>query len=154
MERKNIWSTYNASQLTELHEINEKYKRCLDEGKTERECVNLTIQMAKAAGYQDLKEVMCAHPDYRVAQRNIKKKENKKTFAGLTYEYMRDYLILHTSPEEEAEAVAELDEMILIARCHTPNFSYATIKKWFLRKFPEVAEFGTIEAEYKAQFAI
>jgi hypothetical protein len=104
--------------------------------------------------YQDLKEVMCAHPDYRVAQRNIKKKENKKTFAGLTYEYMRDYLILHTSPEEEAEAVAELDEMILIARCHTPNFSYATIKKWFLRKFPEVAEFGTIEAEYKAQFAI
>lgn len=104
--------------------------------------------------YQDLKEVMCDHPDYRVAQRNIKKKENKKTFAGLTYEYMRDYLILHTSPEEEAEAVAELDEMILIARCHTPNFSYATIKKWFLRKFPEVAEFGTIEAEYKAQFAI
>ena len=104
--------------------------------------------------YQDLKEVMCAHPDYRVAQRNIKKKENKKTFAGLTYEYMRDYLILHTSPEEEEEAVAELDEMILIARCHTPNFSYATIKKWFLRKFPEVAEFGTIEAEYKAQFAI
>ena len=58
------------------------------------------------------------------------------------------------STEEEAEAVAELDEMILIARCHTPNFSYATIKKWFLRKFPEVAEFGTIEAEYKAQFAI
>jgi len=103
--------------------------------------------------YQDLKEVMCAHPDYRVAQRNIKKKENKKTFAGLTYEYMRDYIILHTTPEEEAEAVAELDEMILIARCHTPNFSYSTIKKWFLRKFPEVAEFGTIEAEYKAQFA-
>ena len=58
MDRKNVWSTYNASQLTELHEINEKYKRCLDEGKTERECVNLTIQMAKAAGYQDLKEVL------------------------------------------------------------------------------------------------
>ena len=58
MERKNVWSTYNASQLTELHEINEKYKRCLDEGKTERECVKLTIQMAKAAGYQDLKEVL------------------------------------------------------------------------------------------------
>ena len=58
MDRKNVWSTYNASQLTELHEINEKYKRCLDEGKTERECVKLTIQMAEAAGYQDLKEVL------------------------------------------------------------------------------------------------
>ena len=45
--------------------------------------------------YQDLKEVMCAHPDYRVAQRNIKKKENKKTFAGLTYEYMESYIKSH-----------------------------------------------------------
>ena len=58
MERKNIWSTYNASQLAELHDINEKYKRCLDAGKTERECVKLTIQMAEAAGYQKLNEVL------------------------------------------------------------------------------------------------
>ena len=58
MERKNVWTTYNDSQLEELHEINEKYKRCLDAGKTERECVTLTIQMAEAAGYKDVKEVL------------------------------------------------------------------------------------------------
>lgn len=54
MERKNIWTTYDEAQLKELHEINEKYKECLDKGKTERECVNLTVEMAEAAGYKNL----------------------------------------------------------------------------------------------------
>lgn len=54
MERKNIWTTYDEAQLKELHEINERYKECLDKGKTERECVNLTVEMAEAAGYQNL----------------------------------------------------------------------------------------------------
>lgn len=58
MDRKNVWTTYNASQLEELHKINETYKRCLDEGKTERECVKLTVQMAEEAGYKDFKEVL------------------------------------------------------------------------------------------------
>ena len=42
----------------ELHEINEKYKACLDAGKTERECVKLAVEMAKEAGYQDIKDVL------------------------------------------------------------------------------------------------
>ena len=58
MDRKNVWTTYNASQLAEVQELGEKYKRCLDAGKTERECVKLTIQMAEAAGYRDLKTVL------------------------------------------------------------------------------------------------
>ncbi len=58
MERKNVWTTYDEAQLKELHEINEKYKECLDRGKTERECVSLSVEMAKAAGYRDVKEVL------------------------------------------------------------------------------------------------
>ena len=34
MAGKNIWTTYNESQLAELDAINEKYKECLDAGKT------------------------------------------------------------------------------------------------------------------------
>ena len=41
MERKNIWNLYSDEQISELKEINDKYKRCLDAGKTERECVKL-----------------------------------------------------------------------------------------------------------------
>ena len=39
MEEKNLWNSYGEEQLKELHEINEKYKDCLDKGKTERECI-------------------------------------------------------------------------------------------------------------------
>ena len=58
MERKNVWTTYGETELKELHDICEKYKECLDKGKTERECVNLTVEMAEAAGYQSLESVL------------------------------------------------------------------------------------------------
>ena len=58
MERKNVWTTYGETVLKELHDICEKYKECLDKGKTERECVNLTVEMAEAAGYQSLDTVL------------------------------------------------------------------------------------------------
>ena len=60
MERKNIWSAYNQEQLAELNSINERYKSCLDAGKTERECVELGIRMAEEAGYRNLKDVLDA----------------------------------------------------------------------------------------------
>lgn len=58
MERKNIWATYNEEQLLELETVAQKYKNCLDLGKTERECVRLTVRMAQEKGYCDMKEVM------------------------------------------------------------------------------------------------
>ena len=60
MERKNVWTTYGETELKELHAIGEKYKECLDKGKTERECVNLTVEMAEAAGYQSLEAVLAS----------------------------------------------------------------------------------------------
>ncbi len=58
MEAKNIWTTYGKAELAELQDINEKYKECLDRGKTERECVELAVEMAKKAGYRDVKTVL------------------------------------------------------------------------------------------------
>ena len=60
MDRKNAWNTYTQEQLAELDSINEKYKSCLNAGKTERECVELAVSMAEKAGYRDLKDVMAA----------------------------------------------------------------------------------------------
>lgn len=58
MERKNLWNVYDKEQLRQLAELNEAYKSYLDNGKTERECIKTAVQMAKAAGYRDLKEVI------------------------------------------------------------------------------------------------
>lgn len=58
MERKNLWNTYDERQLGELESVSEKYRRCLDEGKTERECVRTVIALAKEAGYCNMKDLI------------------------------------------------------------------------------------------------
>lgn len=58
MEKPNAWRTYSPEQLGELERINELYKDCLDDGKTERECVRTAVRIAKENGYLDLQEVM------------------------------------------------------------------------------------------------
>ncbi len=58
MKRQNLWETYSEAQVAELEDVNRKYRECLDAGKTERECVRLTIEMAEKAGYKNLRELM------------------------------------------------------------------------------------------------
>lgn len=58
MERKNVWPAYAQNQLTELDRINVLYKACLDEGKTERECVKTAVRMAQEKGYRDIRELI------------------------------------------------------------------------------------------------
>ena len=57
MERRNAWKIYTADQLKELDQINSRYKVCLDEGKTERECVRLTVKEIEKNGYRNLKDI-------------------------------------------------------------------------------------------------
>ncbi len=98
--------------------------------------------------YAHLQSVRRDYPNFVVITRQIKKNPEKKVYKGLTYEYMRDYIILHTDPadpEEEAKAVAEFDEMLLISKCQQQSLRYPTIKKWFLAKYPEISEFGVDE---------
>ena len=57
MERRNAWKIYTADQLKELDQINSRYKVCLDEGKTERECVRLTGKEIEKKGYRNLKYI-------------------------------------------------------------------------------------------------
>ena len=53
MERKNLWQTYSEAQIRELEEVNAQYRTCLDEGKTERECVKKTIELADQSRHKD-----------------------------------------------------------------------------------------------------
>lgn len=58
MERPNAWKSYDEKQLKQLEELCSDYCKFLDEGKTERECVKLTVSMAEAAGYKNLTDVI------------------------------------------------------------------------------------------------
>ena len=57
MERRNAWKTYTQEQLKELDQINDRYKVCLDEGKTERECIRLTVKEIEKQGYRNLNDI-------------------------------------------------------------------------------------------------
>lgn len=69
MDRKNVWSSYTSEQLAELNSINEKYKSCLNAGKTERECVELSVSMAEEAGYRNLKDIMAAGESLKIGDK-------------------------------------------------------------------------------------
>lgn len=58
MEQKNAWTTYEGNDLVKLTALAEDYKDFLSNGKTERECVTQSIQMAQEAGYVDLEEMI------------------------------------------------------------------------------------------------
>ena len=60
MKKENLWLSYRNEDKEKLQAICERYKNCLNEGKTERECIDLTIRMAKEAGYHDLADIIAA----------------------------------------------------------------------------------------------
>lgn len=58
MEKKNTWETYSSRQLKEVDSFADEYRNFLDEGKTERECVDYIVNAVEKAGYQELQTVM------------------------------------------------------------------------------------------------
>lgn len=58
MERKNTWETYNKTQLKEVEVFAKEYMQFLDEGKTERECVDVIVNTIEKAGYRQLQEII------------------------------------------------------------------------------------------------
>ena len=58
MERPNAWLSYDEAALTALEDVSRRYRAYLDGGKTERECVSETVELAKRAGYINLNEAI------------------------------------------------------------------------------------------------
>lgn len=56
METKNIWENYSKKQLQELEIFCKDYRDFLDNGKTERECVNIIVNLAEQNGYVELEK--------------------------------------------------------------------------------------------------
>ena len=58
MERKNTWELYEKKQLKELEKLNKEYRSFLDNGKTERECIDVIVNTIEAAGYRELEALV------------------------------------------------------------------------------------------------
>lgn len=60
MENKNTWETYNAKQLKEVDAFAREYMDFLDNGKTERECIDRIVNEIEQAGYKELETLVTA----------------------------------------------------------------------------------------------
>ena len=58
MEYKNTWETYSAKQLGEVDSFAKEYMDFLDNGKTERECIDEIVNVIEDAGYRELEALV------------------------------------------------------------------------------------------------
>ena len=60
MERPNAWTTYSNEQQAQLEDFARAYSTFISNNKTERECVANAIELAEAAGYANLDDLVAA----------------------------------------------------------------------------------------------
>ena len=95
--------------------------------------------------YAHLQRVRADYPTFTVSTRTCKSNPEKESYKGLTYEYMEHYILTHESKDTVLEVLDEYNELRLIAECHGKSRRYPVIKRWFLAKYPEIAEFGLLK---------
>lgn len=100
-----------------------------------RACANID-----SAEYRLLQKVKTQNPDFEVEQRKIATNPDKESFKGLNYPFMEKYILIHEG--KDSLTMKEYEELRLIGKCH--SVVYQNIKKWFLKKYPDVKNF-TVE---------
>ncbi len=102
--------------------------------------ITVTKKFLKEAGiigssaYKELAQVRKDLPDFQIVQREITKKQGKKTYGKLTYEVMKDFIAV----KEEGNATVVLAEFERVqALSKVQAGSYAFVKTWFLNRYKE-----------------
>ena len=112
--------------------------------------VELTKKEAKEAGklnseaFKELRQLMEMYPGYEIQIKATVKR--KVEFRGLDYKYMKEYIEKHA--DDDGKIMAEFrkltaqDKKDKVAGCENLKAAnYAAVKKWFLKKFPEIKEY-------------
>lgn len=66
---QNVWNTYQKEDENKIEELCARYKVFLDNGKTERECVCASIELAEKAGYVSLNQLIKNHTGLKPGMR-------------------------------------------------------------------------------------
>jgi hypothetical protein len=92
----------------------------------------MKAEYTQSEEYAHLQQIRKDYPNYQVVRRTIKKNDNKKTYKGLTYDYMASYI---TRVDKDGSIMRDFE--ILRQEC-----SYFQIKNWFMTLFPEINNFA------------
>lgn len=99
--------------------------------------------------YDTLCEMLAAHPDFTVVEKQIDHKADKKKYNGLTLPRMKEYI--ETQPNSEKRLI-EFAAIQKVAAAK--GAKYPLTKKWFLATFPEFKENNVSKAEISAEVAV
>lgn len=105
--------------------------------------------MGKNPEYTTLCEMLAAHPDFTVAEKQINHKADKKKYNGLTLPRMKEYIETQPKSEERLREFAAIQKVAA-----AKGAKYPLTKKWFLATFPEFKENNVSEAEISAEVAV
>ena len=61
-----VWNKYNAKKMKEVMAFSEKYKEFLDNAKTEREAISMSIALAEKAGFKEFRNQKKVKPGDRL----------------------------------------------------------------------------------------
>ena len=87
--------------------------------------------------YNELAKVRRDFPDFRIQQREITKKQGKKTYGKLTYKVMGEFIA--AQEEENAPAIlAEFERVQALSKIQAGSYAY--VKTWFLNRYKDVFE--------------
>lgn len=97
--------------------------------------------------YEELTSKMAAHPDFKLVlkEQNAKTTKSKRTYEGMDYKFMEDYIATFEDDTlvKEYNAVKEMAE-----NCGTK--AYPLTKKWFLGKFSDTEGVFDMDAAKEA----
>lgn len=95
----------------------------------------------KSTEYQDLMDLLAAHPGYQVVVSAPVKHKRAGTMKGLTYECMERFI--RSQDGEDSAAMAEFKDLIRVVSYgngESDHRAYGEVKAWFLRQYPCAAE--------------
>ena len=111
------------------------------------ETITVTKKFLKAASvynspeYKLMKEIRADYPTFKFAEKEIAKKAGKTTHKNLTFEKMREHIIIRDG--EESETLKRYDYLLEFYKTHTGR--YAKIKAWYLKQYKAEYEEETSE---------
>lgn len=79
-------------------------------------------------------------PSYKTIITASAKRKTKDSYKGLSYEYMEQYIKKQENHEEKLTAFYTLIAKNIDKETANPAH-YTTVKKWFLKEFPEIKDF-------------
>ena len=109
--------------------------------------ITVTKKFLKAASvynspeYKLMKEIRADYPTFKFAEKEIAKKAGKTTHKNLTFEKMREHIIVRDG--EESETLKRYDYLLEFYKTHAGR--YAKIKSWYLEQYKDEYEEETSE---------